>query len=610
MTAMMNATGALSHWWKEEDPSAAMFGQFRALESDQQSRLMDYRVFEALYGNEELTSFGGTSIRSDRISMNITQSMVDTVCSKMLAQKPKPTFLTSGADWQLQQRAEKMDMAVNGIYYHNNFYRLAMLTFRDACIDGTGYLKVHGADRRVCFERVLPEEVFVDQADALYGTPSVIYQRRYVSRSRLLDDPDLQDKREIIEKAGAADPYHLGRRRAVEADVVEICESWLRPSGEGKKDGRHAMCVDSGTLCDEASDGFPFAVMYWSPRNRGFYGQGLVEQLVGLQIELNKLLRRVQLSMHLMSIPYYLLEHGSRIVKSHLNNEVGHFVEYSGIKPEARVNQSVHPEVFAHIDRIYRVAYEVAGISQLSANAKKPAGLESEPSLRTFHDIESERFMTVGQFFEDFVIDVAKLTVRTAKTIPNLEVKGVNREAMESVRWPDCDLDDSDYVLKIYPTNLLPTQPAAKTQRAIELVQGGVLSPLEAQRLLDFPDIEAALSRKLATHKLVEKTMHKILVEGEIVTPEPFQDLQVSLEIAQQRYLDARMRNAPPANLAKARLYMQACDEMITAAMQPPPPTLTMNAPGASPVAPGMPAAMPQQAGAAPAPQEAPPMAA
>ena len=49
----------------------------------------------------------------------------------------------------------------------------------------------------------------------------------------------------------------------------------------------------------------------------GFFGQGLAEQLQGLQLEINKTLRTIQVSMHLVSVPKQLVEASSKLVSSH-----------------------------------------------------------------------------------------------------------------------------------------------------------------------------------------------------------------------------------------------------------------------------------------------------
>ena len=71
-----------------------------------------------------------------------------------------------------------------------------------------------------------------------------------------------------------------------------VVEGWHLPSGMNAKDGRHTLACSSGFLIDEeyTKDRFPFAFLHYSPRLLGFWAQGVAEQLMGTQIELNQIL--------------------------------------------------------------------------------------------------------------------------------------------------------------------------------------------------------------------------------------------------------------------------------------------------------------------------------
>ena len=55
-------------------------------------------------------------------------------------------------------------------------------------------------------------------------------------------------------------------------------------------------------------------------------------------------------------------------------------------------SEKISQDLFMHLDRLYNRSFEIAGISQLSAQSSKPSGLDSGRALREFSDIESERF--------------------------------------------------------------------------------------------------------------------------------------------------------------------------------------------------------------------------
>jgi hypothetical protein len=52
--------------------------------------------------------------------------------------------------------------------------------------------------------------------------------------------------------------------------------------------------------------------MRWSEALVGFFGVGLVEELLGIQREINKLLQQIQRGHHLIA-GHYLVENGSKV---------------------------------------------------------------------------------------------------------------------------------------------------------------------------------------------------------------------------------------------------------------------------------------------------------
>ncbi len=582
-------------WWEKDLTGKQLAARVKdtqnGIEFAQYERLQDSLLYASLYGNVEMSGFGPheyalSSLRSrfDKMSVNLIHNMVDTVAAKLCAPRIKPAVLTEDGDYLLQRRAKKLGDAIYGVMYENDFVRLDSNVIKDAAIFGMGYVKVVQEDGKVCIERVLPTEIFVDNAEAMYGKPPCMYQVRHVSRDALRGAfPKLAAEIDQVEVDAFAQNSN--------SDVLKVIEAWKVGKG-----GRHVMTVGDVVLVDEKFNkpSAPFAWFSWNPRTVGFYAEGLAEQLIPLQVELNKLLRRVQISQHLMSVPYLLVENGSKVNRAQLTNEVGHVVNFTGRPPTPVVGQAMHPEVYQHIDRIIRWAYEVAGISQLSAQSKKPAGLDSEPALRTFHDFESERFQLVNEMHEQFVLQLARLIVQTAREIPNYTARGINKQFFQSFSWKDIDLKDSEFVLKIHPTSMLPTTPSARIQKVMEMFERGMVTPVEAMELLEFPDTDSIVAKKTVQLTLVKQQLGKMEETGKLIVPEPFQDLQLCLSEATAYYGMLKVRNAPESVLSVVRKFIRACDEKLSAvteaaqgAMQNVPVSATLGAiPAGLPTAP------------------------
>jgi hypothetical protein len=315
----------------------------------------------------------------------------------------------------------------------------------------------------------------------------------------------------------------------------------------------------------------------------GFFGQGIAEQLTGIQVEVNKILRTIQMAFHLCGIPKVYLEMGSKVVKTQLNNEVGSLVWYHGSKPITEGTTGVDPQLFQHLNFLYQRAYEIIGISQLAAQSKKPAGLDSGKALREFNDIESERFILSGQMWENAHLEAARMMIDIAKDISadggDYSVMAKDKNSIEVIKWSDVNLDDDKYAMHLYPTSFLSQTPAGKMQDVMDLVQAGFIDQANALKLLDFPDLESFEKFKNGPTNSILMQIDAIIDDGEYHSPEPFQPLQQGIELMQSAYLYAKTQKVSEERLEMMRRWLEEAHMML----QPPAPALP--APGPAPLA-------------------------
>jgi hypothetical protein len=603
-------------WWEEEemgDLAASIFGVVKYLQSNQTLRTTNLITTTRLYGNLSLMGLNGltysklasvTNASASRITYNVCQSTVDAITSKIAKNKPKPLFLTSGGDYKLQRKAEKLTKFVDGIFYENDAHRLGTEIFRDASIWGTGCLYVFERDGRIKFERVIISEIQVDEVEAFYGHPRSLYRVKTVDRGVLhnMFDDILEGNKDAINESNSAKPDDLGGKPTV-SDEVAICEAWHLPSGPDAEDGRHVICVDKHVLFEEKYEKhyFPFVFFHWSKKLFGFWGQGLVEQIQNIQLEINKLLWVVQRSMHLAGSFKILLENGSKIVKEHLNNDVGAILNYTGTKPEYVTPPIVPPEIYTHLATLKNAAYEQAGISQLSAASQKPEGLDSGAALREYNDIESDRFMTVGQAYERFYVELAQVVVSIAKTVyggGSYKVKVPGKGFIETIDWKDVHMHEDAYVLKCYPVSALPNEPAGRLQTIQELMQAGLIDPESGRRLLDYPDLEEEEGLNNAPQDYLHEILDKMVDDGEYTPPEPFDDLQRAHKLALNYYAKYKTQGLEEEKLDLFRRFMDQIQLLQQAAI-PPAPSQAPTQPQAAPQPQPQSALVPNQPGVA-----------
>lgn len=574
----------MEKWYniKKGDVHGSINQLMRKIQENQIYRRAENLMWARLYGSVDIMGLSPTTYsrpnpitQGTRPKFNVVASCIDTLAAKISKNRPRAFFLTDGADWKLQNKAKKLQKFVDGQFHAAGVYQQTEKSFVDACAFGTGLVKVFSQEGKIMVERIIPDELIVDDAEALYGNPRNLYQRKLVDRDMLINlFPKF--KSQIMDLPKPNDEF--GYYNVTDADYVEVIEGWHLPSGQKSKDGRHVMSIQNADLVNEEYTRlkFPVAKMVFRERLAGYYGQGVSEIIMGTQVSINRILRNNDISQYLHAAAAWLVEENSAVVSAHLNNDIGHIIKYRGIPPELKTWAAAHPEMYAQIDKHIQRAYEEVGISALSAASAKPAGLDSGKAMREYNDIESERFAKLGQRWEQFHLDIASLMLDEAKAIsieyPQMSVLVKSGGFTESIKWSEVNMDEDKYQLQTFPTSQLPRTPYARMQYVTEMQNSGFIDPETAQELLDMPDVEQFSNLKFAGRKVIRETIQKMMDSGDYEAPEPFQDLQYTIDYAQMYYNYAKLHGADEIKLEMLRRYMEQANALIAAAQPPPAP--------------------------------------
>lgn len=622
-----------ARWWREQykqDRARHVINVCKRIREAQSFRRELFLRHARLYGNQALLGLGPRNYSrraltgaGSQLALNVCRSVADTYVAKVTKDRPKVTFLTSGATWQQQQQAENLERYIDGVFYETGQYELDPLLALDSAVWGQGHIEpMVTRDDRIRHERCLPSEVLVDDAEAVYGDPPNVYRELWADAGRLIEL--YPEKRQAIEEAKV--DYEPGEE--VDSNVAQqvlVRKAWHMPSGPDADDGLHVVCIDTmgddGVL-DETPYDMPMLPIVPLRRGRpllGWWGTGIVQELTGIQLELNVLMQKVQRSHHLLGAGHWLLEKTSQINSNKIDNDIGSIIRFTGRKPELVIGMSVHPEIYQHIDRLYNRAFELAGVSQQMAQGTIPRGLEgSGKAQQVYADINSERFQPAYRAYQEFHLQLARVDIELSRRMGNYGVRAVARRSMVQVNWQDVALKDEEFILKLYPTNLLASDPAAKMAQVQQITNAGWMPPDDAMRLLDFPDTQAYADKRFASYNLVQEIISDILEKGEYLGPEPFMDLGVpapgqpakpggAVFEMQLAYLRGKREKRP---LDRLRLLLNWIDEAIQIVHPPPAdegkpmPTMPAAMGGPSPAGPG---AGPGPGPAAPPPGGPPP---
>ena len=586
----------LASWWKaksDKELCGQLLGTAAFLKESQQYRYRQTSIYARLYGNMPLFNFVGsnftkidpqTSLPMDRPTFNLIQSCVDTLVSKISQSRPAPVFLTDNSDYKERNLAKKLNNFILGEFYQMKAYEKASIILRDAMVTGTGCLKIYETqDHKVGLDRVLLTELLVDPNDSMYGDPRQLYQLKLVDRAVLMENfPKFKG---VIDKAEKAYPDNSADSSKTVSDQVMVVEGWRLPSAPGAKDGRHSIACSAGIILDEKweKDKFPFVFLHYSPRLLGFWAQGLSEQLMGTQVEINSLLYTITRAIKLVGVPRIFVDEGSKVNKAAFNNDIGTIIPYRGVKPSYEVAPAVPQELYAQLQRLIDYGYQQCGVSALDASAQKPAGLNSGEAIRSYDDIATDRVAALSRRYDDLFIDLAYQVIDKAKEIA--EEQGSystvfpNKNGIKEINLPEASLLKDPFVIQCFNQSSLPRDPAGRMQKVTEMIQAGMITLQEGRRLLDYPDLAQTEQLANAAEERILQILDEIIEEGKYTPPNPFMPLDLAIQLTTQYinlYGQCKLEEEKQQQL---RDFFSQCLALKQAAMPPAAPPLGQNGP-------------------------------
>ena len=567
-----------SWWWLEEDDedlANKCFAEADRINNDTLDRQQQILESCAMYG--DMAAWPGLSgvdrilPMSRRISHNVIATATDALVAEVTQTKPRPMAVTIGGDFTAHVRARKLTNYWDAKFDQLDVYDIGRQAVRDSIICGLGIirpyrLKPGSKHDEVKCERIWPGSFLIDDRGAVDVHPRSCFIRRAISRSYL--EGLYPDKVSEIQNARRPDEMFgfIGMGRE---DLVEVLEGWHLRSGPEATDGRHVICISTTSLYDEKYDlnKFPLAFCRAIQPQRGFWGESIVRRAATAQFELNKLLRRVQESMHLHAVPRVFVNRGSGIVKPHFTNDLGILIEYDGAPPMFMTPNSMSADVYNHIDRLENWIYKEMGISQLSASSLKPAGLNSGRALRVYNDTQSRRFINLERSYEKMNCELAEQMVILERQIseenPEHEVVYDSRGIKEVIPFREIDLDSGVMQVRVFPTSALPTTPAAKLQALEEMVTSGMIDNETFLRMADVPDLDSVRDTVVAPQELLEKRFDSMLETGKYTMPEPYMDLARGVKMCVLYVQKAEVKGAPESRLELLRQWIGDAKSMM-----------------------------------------------
>jgi hypothetical protein len=518
-------------WWLAQDDTelkAQLLSTTQFLKNYHSARIRQASLYSRLFSGKPLYNYLASTSTLDnsqqmpmgRPTANVVYSCIDTITSKMTQDNPQPVFLTDAGHYKEQKIAKEFNNFILGEFYRCKTYDLGAEMFRDAAILGNGFIKIIEKNKKVALERTLETELLVDFNDAYYRSPRALIQTKLCDRGMLESDFPKEAAKIYKSQGGTVD--NSPQSTDTISDQIIISEGWHLPSSDISKDGRHSIVCSDGVLLDEVweYDYFPFEKFDYNPNTVGWFSQGLAEILFPTQMEIYKMLIIASQSIEMTGVPKIIISELSKVLETAFNNNISSIIK---VKTMAEAPQFVNAtsnneEIYEYIKWLIENAYQISGISSLSAAGAKPAGLNSGEAQREYMNIQSDRFSATQKRYQNVYPSLSYKMIDKASEIAKRDGKYSTvypgKDGTREVEFPKVGMLKDTYIIKCFEQSSLPKDPVGRQSKLSEMLAAGEITNQEFRRLSDFPDLQQSDQLAVSLEERILHDLDQIIEQG------------------------------------------------------------------------------------------------
>jgi hypothetical protein len=409
-------------------------------------------------------------------SLNVIKSCIDTLTSKIAQSKVRPFFNCINGTFK------DINVCKNAQQYFDQYFDIeevnkkVSMAFRDACIFDHGVLYVDAETKSIT--KALPWQVFVRPAELTYNNITRAY---YCQKDYPVSMLPERYRKQVLKRNSQQEYVTYG----IYYDTVDQCKAV------------YITELDFVDIEKYEGNRVPFVFLWYNNPIHGGSSVSIVDMLYGIQTEINVLMSKVKDASQLTPANTIFLPDDATIKSSQLNNRIGNIITYkatsdmTGSPVTIATPPFIDAEYLELINNLKETAYEMVGISQLSAQSKKPTGLNSGIALQTVEDVESERF-------EEQLNQVIRCYVEIAKTclrvFPKDETILPDTPNRLDVKWRDIVDEEKKMQIQFSAADSLSKDPSTKLQQLQQLAQVGVIPQERIAQFMELPDLEGGYS--------------------------------------------------------------------------------------------------------------------
>lgn len=477
--------------------------------------------------------------------LNVIASCIDTLTSKIAQSKVRPFFNTINGTFKDIQVVKQAQQYFDVMFDTQNVNQTVSSAFKDSCIFDTGVIFIDEDNLQI--KRALPHQVFIRPSEASYGKLTRVYYEQK-------DFPVTLLPKKILDKFKKKDLEYVDF--GIYYDTFNQTKSYL--------------ANNSIVLIEKyEKDVLPFIFLYYKTPIIGTSSVSVTDMLYTIQQEINIIMAKVKDASQLNPALTFFVPEGSNVKTTQLNNRIGNVVTYkpiangSGTPVISSAPSFIDSQYLQLIDSLIDKAYEMVGISQLSATSVKPSGLNSGVALSTMENVESDRFETqLNQVIRCYV-DIAKTCIKIFDENSNILPEMSNRVA---IKWGDVVKESDKMSIQYSGADSLSKDPSTKLQQLQALSQAGVVPSARIAQLMNVPDLEMGYSLTNNALDAVMEVIKECIEDDNYTVPEfvPFELLKEEI-INTQLSLKASGKNRNQKDILKLSKLYELVEDMADA---------------------------------------------
>lgn len=443
--------------------------------------------------------------------LNILRSVVDTTTSKLAQTKVRPFFNPVLGNYKTVKTCRQAQIYFDEIYESQKVYQKAINAFKDALVFDIGVLWIDDETSQI--KKVEPWDFMFDVGEMTQGKLTRCELRRRQYPLSYLEDK-LPKNSSFMDSLESTPNAFVDYR--IYWDLINKVQY-------------HFIGTE---LIEQRKISYnipPFVWIYYCDPVKGAFSDSMIDVIYQTQKMIDDLTYKISSAASLSPANLIFVPRGGDIKASMIAAaKIGDVFEYNqsstGNPVTVAAPPVIDPMYIQLLEMFEQKAYNMVGVSQLSAQSKKPSGLNSGVALQTVEDVESERHEILLNNYTRFVRDVAEKIIAifpdNAEVLPN-------RRARSAVKWADVRKERDMFNIQYSSASSLSKDPKVKMEQIEKLISMKVIDPSIAATLLEMPDLEQAYAITTAAYEYNEKIIERVIEDG----PNPITNLYNFYEI-------------------------------------------------------------------------------